>query len=90
MTYYDFIFKSLGVGMEDTILIVTLLGSLVMFAKDLRIGLMFLFIMTGAEFMLFYSFSMDYVKALIIFLSTLVLLALSLLIGYGKSTRWIV
>lgn len=78
---------NLGFTLENIILLCTALGSMIFMAKDFRTGIIILFIIFGSEFMMFYSTGMDSFFALIAFLLTFALLALSLYItpakGYG-------
>lgn len=82
--------QNLGIALEDLILLFTVLGSFIFFAKDLRIGLIALTILTAGETIMFYNAGVDYVKAIVVFFASIVLLSLSLYISYDKSRRWIV
>lgn len=86
----DFITKNLGMGFEDLILFGTIISSIVLGIKDMRIALVCAAILLAGEFIIFYENGMNYFKPLIMFFIALVMLAISLLIGYSKSQRWVV
>ena len=90
MQAWDIIFQNLHMGFEDLLLLGTILGSVILGVKDIRIGIASAFILTGGEFIMFYLNGLDYIKALLVFFMSLVVLSLSLWVGYSKSQRWIV
>ena len=82
--------QNLGVKYEDLVLFMSILGSLILFAKDFRIGFIFITIISAGLSIMFYELKMDYIKSLIVMLTGIVLLALSLYISYYRQTRWII
>ena len=90
MNVVEFITSNLGMGLEDLILFGTALSCIIPAIKDVRIGVMAALIMFTGEFVMFYELGMNYIKALILVFVSVVILALSLLIGYQKSTRWVI
>lgn len=82
--------QNLGIAYEDLVLLMTLLGSLIIFAKDFRIGFIFISTVTAGLTIIFYELGMSYVKSLIVMLTSFVLMSLSLYISYAKESRWIV
>ena len=90
MSVLDLITGNLGMNLEDIILFGIVMSSLVFGIKDIRLSLVAAIIMFAGAFMLFYEQSMNYTKALIAMFVTVVLLALSILISYSKSQRWLI
>lgn len=86
----DLITQNLGMGFEDLLLFGTILSAVVLGIKDVRIALVGATILLAGEFIIFYENGMNYFKPLIMFFIALVMLAVSLLIGYSKSQRWVV
>lgn len=76
---------NLGVSVSQFTLIITLFVSFLFMAKDLRLGLIFLFIFTGAELIAFYYLSMNIMLHTIVLLASLVMLTLSLLFSRQRS-----
>lgn len=80
---------NLGAGLENIVLFVTALGSLIFMARDFRLGLIILWILFASEYIVFYQLGMETFFALTAFLSTFAVLSLSLYIipkktgGYG-------
>lgn len=75
---------NLGMSFETIILVLLLLGCLVFFAKDVRLGLVMIFVLSGLLFMWFYSTGLDYVPSLVVFFMDLIILSFTL---YGSSKR---
>jgi hypothetical protein len=75
---------NLGVSFESIILIIFLAGSLIFFAKDVRLGLVLLFFGSAGIFAWFYVAGYNYVPILVIMFMSLILLAFTL---YSKSTN---
>ena len=73
-----FMTEQLGMNFENVILIVLVIGSLVFFAKDFRLGALILFILSGAVSMWFYNAGMDYVNPLIVMFLDLIVLCFTL------------
>ncbi len=76
---------NLGIAVEDLILLITILGSTIFAAKDLRIGIIILLILVTSEYMIFVSLEMESFKALMAMLTAIVILTLSLYITHSKS-----
>lgn len=76
--------NSLLFGIEDIVLLVTVLGSILLMANDYRMGVLILFFLVGAEFVIFVSLGLASFKGLILLLSIIVVMALS---TYVSSTR---
>jgi hypothetical protein len=83
--------SNLGVTFTQLVLLMTVLGSLIFIAVELRLGLLLLFFMTGIETIVFWSYGVattDLSMVVSVFLSSFVLMAVSLLLikpkqGYG-------
>lgn len=69
---------NLGMSFENIVLVVFLLGGCIFYAKDFLLGVLMHFIGSGGLFMLFWALEMNYVFSLVIFLISLVVMALSL------------
>lgn len=69
--------SNLGLDLDVIILIIIVLGSLLFFAKDFKIGAIMLFLTSGVCFMGFYYFQLNYVPALVIFFMSLISMAFS-------------
>ena len=74
--------SNLGVGLTDLILIMTLFGGLVLFAKDYKIGLISLLVLFSIEFIIFAVLGLETLKVLLALFCVLIFMALSL---YTKS-----
>lgn len=81
---------NLGIGFENLILVLTILGSLIFFAKDMRIGAIILLMLLSAEFIVFVQLGMETFAALMGVLTSIVILTLSLYITHSKSTTGII
>jgi hypothetical protein len=69
---------NVGISFEWIMLIITVLGAMIFFAKDFKIGMMILLVTTGGLFIWFYEAGLNYALPLIVFFMALVILALSL------------
>ena len=76
---------SFGIGIQDYILLVTILGLFIFYAIDLRIGLLIQFVSLALMFIAFHAISWPTQHVLLALLATLVLLALSLFVSYQKT-----
>jgi len=77
---------NLGVSLENIIFIVLLVGSIIFYAKDFRLGsVMQLFVMSGL-FMMDYALGWDWSKPLIVMLLSLVVLAFTLMFSMQESS----
>ena len=70
--------NNIGVSLENTILILFLIGGGIFYAKNFQIGIIMHFVGSGLLFMLFYVLGLNYVFALVIFFISLVIMAFSL------------
>jgi len=74
----------LGFTFPDLILLMTFLASLILFTRDLKTGLLMLFMFFAIEFIAFTMLGFDTTKVIIALFITLLVLALSL---YSNSTQ---
>jgi hypothetical protein len=86
----DLLVGNLGIVYEDLVLLLTILGSIIFFAKDLRLGALILFIFLVSEYLIFSLLGMETFKALIAVLVAVVLLTLSLYITHSKTGTGII
>lgn len=80
-------------GIENIILIILMLGGLIFYAKDVKLGIIMHMLISGCVFMIAYgmhlknpALAVNYSYSLIIFLTMLVLLALTLF-AVSKNTQ---
>lgn len=73
-----YITANIGVSFEWTILIVLIVGGIIFYARDFRIGAIMHFVFFGLTALWFYSEGLNYTAALILTLIWLVILSLSL------------
>lgn len=78
--------NNLGMGLENIILLVVILGGIIFYAKDFKLGVVMHLLMTGLLFMWFYELEMNYVPSLVACLMFLVILSLSLY-AVGKTAQ---
>lgn len=78
---------NLGVTLDQFIMLVTFMASLIFMAKDLRLGIMMLFLFNCIEVILFASAGVDITLISIATLISLVLMAFSLFMSYQGSGR---
>ena len=83
---FELIAQNLGMGLEHIILIIAFLAGFIMYAADVRIGLLIQFIVSSLCSIWFYSSGYNYSYALILTLITLVLMSLSLLFTNKTAT----
>ena len=76
--------NAVGFGLTDLILILTIFGSIILFAKDFKIGLISLVMLLSLEFIMFSTLGFETYKTIILLLVSLVLLALSLYTSSSK------
>lgn len=72
---------NLGFALPDLILILTALGAIILFAKDLKVGLVSMFMLFGLEFILFANLGWDTSHVIIILFIALALMAISFFTG---------
>jgi hypothetical protein len=77
--------NNLGSSVEIVVLIGLVVGSLIFFAQDFKIGIISLMMSGALGFMWFYSEGLNYKPFIVVFFMSLVLLALSLY-PIGKQT----
>lgn len=87
---FDLIAGNLGLSFENLILVLTILGSLIFFAKDLRLGAIVLFMLLASEFIIFYELGMESFTVLMAFMCNIVILTLSLYITHNKTAVGII
>lgn len=80
----DFMAGNLGMSLPDIILLITILGLIVLAAKEIRIALLVGMFLTAGEYVVFSVIGYDAFKALVATMVMLVLLVLSLYISHGK------
>lgn len=80
------IVANIGVSYETLILILVLLGGLILYAKDFKLGLIIQFMTTGCLFMWFYTAGYNYIPALVVCFLTFITMALSLYM-VSKTTK---
>jgi hypothetical protein len=80
----DTLVANLGVSFPDLIVLLTVLGSVIFFAKDLRLGAVLLFSLLAIEFILFTELGINSFSALIALMVSIVLLSLSLYITRAR------
>lgn len=68
---------NIGISLEAALLLIIVLGSLIFMAKDFKLGMLMLFIMSGLLTMLFYNYQVNFYPSLIVFFMSLVILAFS-------------
>ena len=87
----DTMVHNLGLqGLDQLVIIITVLSMLIFFAKDVRLGIVMLFFFSIIEFVLFYGAGYNTSYFLIMVFASVVLMAISLLISYSKETGGIV
>ena len=82
----DILIGNIGVSFEWTVFLIFLIGSLIFFAKDFKLGLMLLMVTMGAIFVWFYETGNNYTIPLAVFFMCIVILALSLYAVQKSST----
>lgn len=73
---------NIGMGLENVILFVLVVGCMIFFAKDFKVGCLGLMLTSGLCFMLFYYLDWYWLPSVIVFFMSLVVLSFSL---YGVS-----
>ena len=67
--------SNLGVSFETTVLLIAVIGSLIFFAKDFKLGITIMFVTMGALFMWFYAAGLNYVPPFMIMFMALIIMA---------------
>ena len=81
----NFLPNSVGFGATDLILLVTILGAIILFAKDFKVGLLSLVMLLSLEFIIFSTLELEVYRTLTLLLVSIVLLALSLYTSNSKT-----
>lgn len=82
--------ENLNMSFEIILLLLVVIGAIIFFSKGLQFGSIFLFISTGLTFMLTYALELNYSYSLVVFMCSLVLMALSLYLSIGNNNGGIV
>ena len=82
---FDFLATNISMSLENAILFVTVVGSLIFFAKDFKLGLVMLFLTSGCLFMAFYNLGWNYTGTVVVFFMSLVIMSLALLSASNKA-----
>jgi len=75
---------NLGMSMEMVVLLVLVVLSMVLFAKDVKIGLISLFVTLALNVVVLFEHGFNYTPALIVFFMVVVMLAFTL---YASATK---
>ena len=84
---FNLITDNLELSIETIVLMLVLIGGVIFYAKDYRIGLIIQFLGTGGLFMWLYSAGLNYAPSLIAFFVVLVIMVLALY-GQGKENPY--
>lgn len=77
-TMFDLVIENIGVGFEWLMILILCLGTIVFAAKDFKLFIITLFVISAGLFVWFYEEALDYRLPLAIFFISLVILTLSL------------
>ncbi len=77
--------NGIGVDVETWLVLLILLGSVLFFAYDIRVGLVFLFVVLSGLFVGFYLSGLQTSILLILLILLIVVMAFTLLISFSKS-----
>ena len=81
----NFLPNSVGFAATDLVLLVTILGAIILFAKDFKVGLLSLVMLLSLEFIIFSTLELEVYRTLTLLLVSIVLLALSLYTSNSKT-----
>jgi len=70
--------ENVFMSFENIILIVFLLGMIIWFYADFKVGVVVTFLLSGAIFMWFYAAGLQWDKILMVFIASFIIMALSL------------
>lgn len=76
-----------GMGFENICLLIMIVGGLIFYAKDFRLGVIMHFIGSGLLFLMFYALNMNYSTALILLFFWLTVLTLTLYFSAKTSSQ---
>lgn len=71
------IFSNLGMSLEVGLSSTLLLGTLIFYAKDFKLGLVITFFVSGLLTMMWYAFDLNYVPTLSVMIICLILMSLT-------------
>ena len=74
----DLVAPNLAMGIENILLIIMLVGSLIFMARSVSMGLIMLFFFSGGLFMILYNYGLNYTPFVVVFFISLVLLVFTL------------
>lgn len=78
---------NIGMEFEWLLLILVMLGAMLFFAKDFRIGMLMMVLTTGVMFVPLYTGGYNYVPSLVVFFMSVVVLALTLIPSSRRETE---
>ena len=84
MAAVEQIAENVNFSYELMIMIVTLLACLIFIAAELRLGIVMMFLLSGVELIIFNSLGMNIAMPILLLFTSIVLMALSLFVGYSK------
>ncbi|MEM5810120.1 MAG: hypothetical protein QW156_04510 [Candidatus Aenigmatarchaeota archaeon] len=77
---------NLGVDVQQLVLIITSLGSIIFMSRDFRLGILILFFLIGMETLVFYKLNYDITIYVYAVLLSFILLIISILISFKRTT----
>ena len=77
--------EGLGFVLPDLILVLTGLGCIILFAKDLKVGLVSMFMLFAIEFIMYANLGWDTTHVILILFISMALMAVSFFVGGNKS-----
>jgi len=75
----DLISANIAMTLENWVLLLVVLGGVIFYASDTKLGILLHMLTTGTLFIVFYNTNLNFVPSLTVFFVFLVLLALTLL-----------
>lgn len=89
MNYWDWLIgdiaSNLGFAFPDLMLLISTLSCLIFFSKDIKVGLVLLFLLTAVQFALAYILSWPTTNPLILLFLILIALAFSIYLSSNKT-----
>lgn len=76
---------NLGFGLPDLVLVLVALGCIILFAKDLRVGLVSMFMAFAMLFVLFTGLGWDTQNVILVLFMSMALMAISFWVGGNKN-----
>jgi len=77
---------NLGFALPDLIIVLTALGAIILFAKDLKIGLISLFMLFAIEFVIYSNLGWDTNHVVLVLFISMALMAISFFTGGGQKS----